>query len=166
MPGEVDVCSAGAALAAAGTAAGAAGAPGAAAAAGAAAGSVGLCAAPGRRIMVFSKSAFEVCCGTSLTNFSRYLPSSMVSPFCRKCFLTDWPLTNVPLVLPRSSRKESLRMVITTACSPEIARLSIWISLCGLRPIVVRSLVKGTSLSIVVSMLSMSLAIVFVLRSH
>jgi hypothetical protein len=124
----------------------------------------GFCAAPGRRIMVFSKSAFVVCCGTSATYLRRYLPSSMVSPFCRKCFLIDCPLTNVPLVLPKSSRKESLRIVITTACSPEIARLSIWMSLCGLRPIVVRSLLKGISLSIVVSMLSMSLAIVFVLR--
>jgi hypothetical protein len=35
-----------------------------------------------------------------------------------------------------------------------------------LRPIVVRSLVKGISLSIVVSILSMSLAIVFVLQGH
>jgi flagellar biosynthesis protein FliQ len=57
-------------------------------------------------------------------------------------------------------------MVITTACSPEIARLSIWMSLCGLRPMVVRSLIKGISLSIVVSMLSMSLAIVVVLQGH
>ena len=34
-------------------------------------------------------------------------------------------------------------MVTITACSPLMARLSIWMSLCGLRPMVVRSLVSG-----------------------
>ena len=83
----------------------------------------------------------------------------MTSLFCRKCFLIGLPLTTVPLVLPRSSRNESLRIVTMTACSPLTARLSIWMSLCGLRPMVVRSFVKGISLSTRPSMLSISFAI-------
>jgi hypothetical protein len=115
--------------------------------------------------MVFSKSAFSAAGApaaagaASPTNFSLYLPSSMMSLFCRKCFLMALPFTTVPLVLPRSSRNESFRMVTMTACSPLTARLSIWMSLCGLRPMVVRSLAKGISLSTSPSMLSISLAI-------
>src|SRR5215831_13518497 len=84
---------------------------GAAAAAGAAGGAAGAgegLIAPGRSTIVFSKSAaLATPAGLSLTYFSLYLPSSMTSLFCRKCFLIDWPLTTVPLVLPRSSRNES-----------------------------------------------------------
>ena len=36
----------------------------------------------------------------------------------RKCLVTGGPLTSVPLVLPRSSRNESARIVTTAACSP------------------------------------------------
>ena len=66
----------------------------------------------GRSTMVFSKSAFSPAGAggagaASPMNFSLYLPSSMTSLFCRKCFLIVLPLTNVPLVLPRSSRNES-----------------------------------------------------------
>src|SRR6185295_15003190 len=91
----------------------------------------------GRSTMVFSKSALSPPAPAPLAsprNFSLYLPSSMTSLFCRKCFLTGLPLTTVPLVLPRSSRKESFRIVTMTACSPLTARLSIWMSLWGLRP--------------------------------
>ncbi len=111
--------------------------------------------------MVFSKSAFSAPTdgAASPTNFSLYLPSSTTSLFCRKCFLIGLPLTTVPLVLPRSSRNESFRMVTITACSPLTARLSIWMSLWGLRPMVVRSFVKGISLSTSPSMLSISFAI-------
>ncbi len=52
-----------------------------------------------------------------------------------------------------------------TACSPLTARLSIWMSLWGLRPMVVRSFVKGISLSTRPSMLSISFAIAFPLGS-
>src|SRR6267378_2595535 len=115
----------------------------------------------GRRTMVFSKSAFSAPAtgAGSPTNLSLYLPSSTTSLFCRKCFLIGLPLTTVPLVLPRSSRNESFRMVTITACSPLTARLSIWMSLWGLRPMVVRSFVKGISLSTSPSMLSISFAI-------
>jgi len=117
--------------------------------------------AEGRSTMVFSKSAFSPLAAgaASPTNLSLYLPSSMTSLFCRKCFLIGLPLTTVPLVLPRSSRNESLRMVTMTACSPLTARLSIWMSLWGLRPMVVRSFVKGISLRTSPSMLSISFAI-------
>src|SRR5262249_45734387 len=107
-------------------------------------------AAAGRSPIVFSKSALSPPAEAPLAspmNLSLYLPSSMTSLFCRKCFLIGLPLTTVPLVLPRSSRKESFRIVTMTACSPLTARLSIWMSLWGLRPMVVRSLVKGISLS-------------------
>ena len=117
--------------------------------------------AEGRSTMVFSKSAAEAagCWPGSARYFSLYLPSSMMSLFCRKCFLTALPLTSVPLVLPRSSRNESFRIVTITACSPLTARLSIWMSLCGLRPMEVRSFTKGISLSTNPSMLSISFAI-------
>src|SRR5260221_1653216 len=117
--------------------------------------------AAGRSTMVFSKSAFSPLAAgaASPTNLSLYLPSSMTSLFCRKCFLIGLPLTTVPLVLPRSSRKESLRMVTITACSPLTARLSIWISLWGFRPRVVRSFVRGISLSTSPSILRISFAI-------
>ena len=109
--------------------------------------------------MVFSKSwgeaGFEV---WSLMYFSLYLPSSTTSLFWRKCFLIGWPFTSVPLVEPRSSRKESARIVTITACSPDTARLSIWMSLCGLRPIVVRSFVRVISLSTNPSILRISFA--------
>src|SRR4029079_16723303 len=85
----------------------------------------GADAAGDRSTMVFSKSALVVIAGVSLTYLSLYLPISMMSLPCKKCFFTGWPLTKVPLVLPRSSRKESLRIVIITACSPLIAKLSI-----------------------------------------
>ena len=111
--------------------------------------------------MVFSKSAAEAagCCPGSARYFSLYFPSSTMSLFCRKCFLTALPFTSVPLVLPRSSRNESFRIVTITACSPLTARLSICMSLCGLRPMVVRSFTKGISLSTNPSMLSISFAI-------
>src|SRR5436309_3151553 len=141
-------------------------ATGAAAAAGADAG-VAAFTEPGRSTMVFSKSAALACPATaSFTYFSLYLPSSMMSLFCRKCFLIGCPLTTVPLVLPRSSRNESCRMVTMTACSPLTARLSIWMSLCGLRPMVVRSLVRAISLRTKPSILSISFAIAVSLCSN
>src|SRR5688572_1843295 len=117
--------------------------------------------AAGRSTIVFSKSALSAAAAgaASPTNLSLYLPSSTTSLFCRKCFLTGLPLISVPLVLPRSSRKESFRIVTMTACSPLTARLSIWMSLCGLRPMVVRSLERGISLSTRPSILSISFAI-------
>src|SRR5579862_9562938 len=113
-----------------------------------------------RMIMVFSKSAAVAAVGASLKYLSRCLPISTTSLFCRKCFLIGLPFTMVPLVLPRSSMKESFRIVMTAACSPLTARLSIWMSLCGLRPIRVRSLESWYSLSTCPSTLRMSLAIV------
>src|SRR2546430_10791776 len=91
-------------------------------------------------------------------------PRSTLFPYTtlfRSC-----PLTTVPLVLPRSSRNESCRMVTMTACSPLTARLSIWMSLCGLRPMVVRSLVKAISLRTRPSILSISFAIAVSLCSN
>src|SRR5262245_36439528 len=116
---------AGVAAAAAGIGGGAAGL-GAAGAAGAAAGAAGLGAADGRggeRItIVFSKSSAAAgaaaTAAASITYFILYLPISMTSLFWRMCFLIWLPLTIVPLVLPRSSRNESLRMVTMQACSP------------------------------------------------
>src|SRR5262245_31073619 len=71
-------------------------ADGAAAGAGPAA---GLGAAPGRNTIVFSKSCGEaVLPAWSLMYLSLYLPSSITSFDCRKCFLIGWPLTSVPLV--------------------------------------------------------------------
>src|SRR6266481_2689500 len=78
-----------------------------------------------RSTMVFSNSAWLMVASASLTYLSLYLPISTTSLFWRKCFFTGWPLTSVPLVLPRSSRKESLRIVMMMACSPLTARLSI-----------------------------------------
>ena len=57
----------------------------------------------------------------------------------RKCFVTALPLTSVPLVLPRSSRNESSRIVTTAACSPLTAACGRQTSLSGRRPIVTRS---------------------------
>ena len=54
---------------------------------------------------------------------------------------------------------ESFRIVTITACSPLTARLSIWMSLCALRPMVVRSLESGISFRTRPSMLSISFAI-------
>src|SRR5579862_1906037 len=113
-----------------------------------------------RMIIVFSKSAAVAAVGASLKYLSLCLPISTTSLFWRKCFLTGLPLTMVPLVLPRSSMNESFRIVMIAACSPLTARLSIWMSLCGLRPIRVRSLESWYSLSTCPSTLRMSLAIV------
>ena len=110
--------------------------------------------------MVFSKSAAVAAVGASLKYLSLCLPISTTSLFCRKCFLTGLPFTMVPLVLPRSSMKESFRIVMMAACSPLTARLSIWMSLCALRPMRVRSLVSWCSLSTCPSTLRMSLAMV------
>src|SRR3954462_11806042 len=85
----------------------------------------GADAAGGRNTIVFSKSALLMLAGVSFTYLSLYLPISIVSLPCKKCFFTGWPFTKVPLVLPKSSRNESFRMVIITACSPLTARLSI-----------------------------------------
>src|SRR6185312_490740 len=109
-------------------------------------------------IIVFSKSAAVAWAGASLKYLSLCLPISTTSLFCRKCFLMGFPLTMVPLVLPRSSMNESLRMVMIAACSPLTARLSIWMSLWGLRPMSVRSLESVYSLSTCPSTLRMSLA--------
>ena len=114
--------------------------------------------------MVFSKSPVEACAGASLKYFSLCLPISITSLFCRKCFLIGLPLTKVPLVEFRSSMNESLRMVMMAACSPETAKLSTWISLCGLRPRIVRSLVSVISLRTVPSTLKISFAIALTLR--
>jgi hypothetical protein len=114
-------------------------------------------------IMVFSKSAAVAAVGASLKYLSLCLPSSTTSLFCRKCFLIGLPFTMVPLVLPRSSMNESFRMVMIAACSPLTARLSIWMSLWGLRPMRVRSLESVNSLSTCPSTLRISLAMVFVL---
>ena len=119
-----------------------------------------------RMIIVFSKSAAVAAVGASLKYLSLCLPISTTSLFCRKCFLIGLPFTIVPLVLPRSSMKESLRMVMMAACSPLTARLSIWMSLCGLRPMSVRSFESGYSLSTCPSTLRMSLAIVVFLACH
>src|SRR5450432_2459452 len=72
-------------------------------------------------------------------------PTSIWSPSRRKCFEMGVPLTSVPLVLPRSSRKESARIVTTAACSPLTARLGRQKSLSARRPIVIRSRLSGTS---------------------
>jgi hypothetical protein len=61
-------------------------------------------------------------------------------------------------VLPRSSRNESFNIVTMSACSPLTARLSIWMSLCALRPIVNRSLSSGTSLITALSRLMINFA--------
>src|SRR5215475_290799 len=126
--------------------------------------------APGRSTMVFSKSSGEAAFAPwSLMYFSLYLPSSTTSFDCRKCFLIGWPFTSVPLVEPRSSRNESLRIVTITACSPDTARLSIWMSLCGLRPMVVRSFVSVISFSTNPSILRISfaaMAVSFVYRNQ
>src|SRR5258706_6950690 len=116
-----------------------------------------------RMIIVFSKSAAVAAVGASLKYLSLCLPISTTSLFCRKCFLTGLPFTIVPLVLPRSSMKESLRIVMMAACSPLTARLSIGMSLWGFLPMRVRSLVSWYSLSTCPSTLRMSLAIVVVL---
>jgi hypothetical protein len=116
-----------------------------------------------RMIIVFSKSAAVAAVGASLKYLSLCLPISTTSLFCRKCFLIGLPFTMVPLVLPRSSMNESLRMVMIAACSPLTARLSIWMSLCGLRPISVRSLERVNSLSTCPSTLRIILAMVFIL---
>src|SRR5215470_1052453 len=63
----------------------------------------------------------------------------------RKCFAIALPFTSVPFVLPRSSRKESARIVTTTACSPLTARLGRQMSLSPRRPIVIRSRSSTTS---------------------
>ena len=55
-------------------------------------------------------------------------------------------------------------MVTTAACSPLIARLSIWMSLFGLRPIDMRSLTSVISLRTSPSMLSISFAIAYPFR--
>ena len=52
---------------------------------------------------------------------SRCRPMSIMSWSTRKCFATALPFTSVPLVLPRSSRNESARIVTTAACSPDTA---------------------------------------------
>src|SRR5689334_9340121 len=114
-------------------------------------------------IIVFSKSAAVAAVGASLKYLSLCLPISTTSLFCRKCFLIGLPLTIVPLVEPRSSMKESLRMVMIAACSPLTARLSIWMSLWALRPMRVRSLERLNSLSTCPSTLRISLAMVVVL---
>jgi len=49
------------------------------------------------------------------------------------------------------------------ACSPLIARLSMTMSLCALRPMVMRSLFSGYSLSTAPSMLSISFAAIVVI---
>src|SRR5207253_16322 len=113
-----------------------------------------------RMIIVFSKSAAVAAVGASLKYLSLCLPISTTSLFCRKCFLTGLPFTMVPLVEPRSSMNESLRIVMIAACSPLTARLSIWMSLCGFRPMRVRSFVSWYSLSTCPSTLRMSLAMV------
>src|SRR5258708_7729711 len=114
-------------------------------------------------IIVFSKSAAVAAVGASLKYLSLCLPISTTSLFCRKCFFTGLPFTIVPLVLPRSSMNESLRMVMMAACSPLTARLSIGMSLWGFLPMRVRSLVSWYSLSTCPSTLRVSLAIVVVL---
>src|SRR5260221_9156957 len=111
-------------------------------------------------IIVFSKSAAVAAVGASLKYLSLCLPISTTSLFCRKCFFTGLPFTIVPLVLPRSSMNESLRMVMMAACSPLTARLSIWMSLWAFRPMSVRSFESGNSLSTCPSTLRMSLAMV------
>src|SRR5215472_9095212 len=63
----------------------------------------------------------------------------------RKCLATGSSLTSVPLVLLRSSRKESARIVTTTACSPLTARFGRTTSLPARRPIVRRSRSSGIS---------------------
>src|SRR5205085_2017872 len=110
--------------------------------------------------IVFSKSAAVAAVGASLKYLSLCLPISTTSLFCRKCFLIGFPLTMVPLVLPRSSMNESLRIVMIAACSPLTARLSIWMSLWALRPMRVRSLESVYSLSTCPSTLRISLAMV------
>src|SRR5690348_868233 len=119
-----------------------------------------------RLIIVFSKSAAVACAGASLKYLSLCLPISTTSLFCRKCFLIGFPFTMVPLVEPRSSMNESLRIVMMAACSPLTARLSIWMSLWGLRPMRVRSLERVYSLSTCPSTLRMSLAMVFFLGRY
>ena len=115
-------------------------------------------------IMVFSKSPAEAAMGASLKYLSLCLPISITSLFCRKCFLIGLPLTRVPLVELRSSMNESLRIVMMAACSPETAKLSTGISLCGFRPSVVRSLLSVISFSTVPSTLKISFAMALTLK--
>ena len=61
--------------------------------------------------------------------------------------LSPWPLTSVPLVLLRSSRKEIVQDGDDGRMLAGDRRLSIWMSLCGLRPRVMRSLLSAISLS-------------------
>ena len=53
-------------------------------------------------------------------------------------------------------------MVTMQACSPLTARLSIWMSFCGLRPIVTRSLSRVTSLITEPSRLRINFAMVVI----
>src|ERR1039458_8874048 len=127
-----------------------------------AAGAGVACLTGARRTIVFSKSAGLVWVTWSLMYFSLYLPISITSLFCRKCFLVGFPFTSSPLVLSRSSRKESCKMVTIAACSPLTAKLSMAMSLCALRPMVMRSLLRGYSLIITPSMLSINFAAIVV----
>ncbi len=70
------------------------------------------------------------------TKRSVWWPTVMTSSSCSACFLMILPLTYVPFVLFRSSRNESLRMLITSAWWPLTAGLSIRMSLSGRRPTV------------------------------
>src|ERR1700747_311548 len=64
----------------------------------------------------------------------------MTSPCCRACFLISLPLAYVPLVLFRSSRNESLRMLMIREWCPLTAALSMRMSFAGSPPMVWRSL--------------------------
>src|SRR3546814_8530622 len=71
---------------------------------------------PGFRIMVFSKSSPAL---ASASYFSVLRPIVMTSPWLSGCLVIVLPLTCVPLVESRSSRNESLRMVMTAAWRPD-----------------------------------------------
>ena len=62
--------------------------------------------------MVFSNSSCWASLSWLSTKRSWWCPTVMTSPCCIACFLMSLPLTYVPLVLFKSSRKESLRILM------------------------------------------------------
>ena len=75
---------------------------------------ISAAASRGLITIVFSNSSSGS--STSLsTKRSAWCPTVITSPCCSACFLMILPLTYVPFVLLRSSRNESLRMLMTSA---------------------------------------------------
>ena len=66
----------------------------------------------GLMTMVFSNSSCSASPSWLSTKRSWWWPTVITSPCCMACFLISLPLTYVPLVLFKSSRNESLRMLM------------------------------------------------------